>query len=234
MCQFIMCHILSENALSSLQISGDGRVTLSLGTRRRHHHLRRRRGYHATSRWPLRRRRLHHQWVLLTRLCCYFHNGSTFDNSGCGITSRTLVGLTLISVVPSSNPLFSLRRNVKSESTPTNIRDVMPHPVFRRLMKLAPWVPWLVEQERMLNGRVFQNGEADGGDGIGGAGFGEEELLPLPENTLTRNLGLDLIVVVTKVNDQAHFRCISPDERVHCAGGLNYYDRKSSQYILTI
>ena len=52
----------------------------------------------------------------------------------------------------------------------------------------------------MLNGRVFQNGEADGGDGIGGAGFGEEELLPLPENTLTRNLGLDLIVVVTKVN----------------------------------
>ena len=27
----------------------------------------------------------------------------------------------------------------------------------------------------------------------------EEELLPLPENTLTRNLGLDLIVVLTKV-----------------------------------
>ena len=38
------------------------------------------------------------------------------------------------------------------------------------------------------------------GDGVGGAGFGEDELLPLPENTLTRNLGLDLIVVVTKVN----------------------------------
>ena len=33
----------------------------------------------------------------------------------------------------------------------------------------------------------------------GGPGFGEDELLPLPENTLTRNLGLDLIVVVTKV-----------------------------------
>ena len=28
----------------------------------------------------------------------------------------------------------------------------------------------------------------------------EEELLPLPESTLTRNLGLDLIVVVTKVS----------------------------------
>jgi dynein light intermediate chain 1 len=27
----------------------------------------------------------------------------------------------------------------------------------------------------------------------------KEEFLPLPENTLTRNLGLDLIVVVTKV-----------------------------------
>ena len=27
----------------------------------------------------------------------------------------------------------------------------------------------------------------------------EEELLPLPEDTLARNLGLDLIVVVTKV-----------------------------------
>lgn len=27
----------------------------------------------------------------------------------------------------------------------------------------------------------------------------EEDLLPLPEDTLTRNLGLDLIVVVTKV-----------------------------------
>ena len=49
----------------------------------------------------------------------------------------------------------------------------------------------------------FQNGEADGGDGIGGAGFGEEELLPLPENTLTRNLGLDLIVVVTKVGERS-------------------------------
>ncbi len=29
----------------------------------------------------------------------------------------------------------------------------------------------------------------------------EEELLPLPEGTLTRNLGLDLIVVVTKVRN---------------------------------
>ena len=69
----------------------------------------------------------------------------------------------------------------------------------RRLEKLVPRV---VEKERIVNGTngsVFQNGEADG-DGIGGTGFGEDELLPLPENTLTRNLGLDLIVVVTKVN----------------------------------
>ena len=56
---------------------------------------------------------------------------------------------------------------------------------------------------------IFQNGEADG-DGVGGTGFGEDELLPLPENTLTRNLGLDLIVVVTKVNNQAHFSCFCP------------------------
>ena len=42
--------------------------------------------------------------------------------------------------------------------------------------------------------------EADG-DAVGGAGFGEEELFPLPEDTLTRNLGLDLIVVVTKVGE---------------------------------
>ena len=31
------------------------------------------------------------------------------------------------------------------------------------------------------------------------AGPSEEYLLPLPEDTLTRNLGLDLIVVATKV-----------------------------------
>ena len=30
-------------------------------------------------------------------------------------------------------------------------------------------------------------------------GLADEELLPLPEDTLARNLGLDLIVVVTKV-----------------------------------
>ena len=30
-------------------------------------------------------------------------------------------------------------------------------------------------------------------------GIVDEELLPLPEDTLARNLGLDLIVVVTKV-----------------------------------
>lgn len=44
--------------------------------------------------------------------------------------------------------------------------------------------------------------EADG-DAVGGAGFGEEELFPLPEDTLTRNLGLDLIVVVTKTDYMA-------------------------------
>ncbi len=41
-----------------------------------------------------------------------------------------------------------------------------------------------------------------GGGGAGGtllAAEDEEELLPLPEGTLARNLGLDLIVVITKV-----------------------------------
>ncbi len=39
------------------------------------------------------------------------------------------------------------------------------------------------------------------GGGAGGtlAAEDEEELLPLPEGTLARNLGLDLIVVITKV-----------------------------------
>ena len=32
------------------------------------------------------------------------------------------------------------------------------------------------------------------------SGIADEELLPLPEDTLARNLGLDLIVVVTKVS----------------------------------
>ena len=36
-------------------------------------------------------------------------------------------------------------------------------------------------------------------------GVVEEELLPLPEDTLARNLGLDLIVVVAKVTKKYSF-----------------------------
>lgn len=37
--------------------------------------------------------------------------------------------------------------------------------------------------------------------------FDQSEELPLPENTLTRNLGLDLIVVVTKVCSSSESNC---------------------------
>ncbi len=40
----------------------------------------------------------------------------------------------------------------------------------------------------------------------GGAAADDEELLPLPENTLTRNLGLDVIVVITKVRIFCKFK----------------------------
>ncbi len=57
------------------------------------------------------------------------------------------------------------------------------------------------------NKRISRNMEllespGGGGGGPGGALLAaedEEELLPLPEGTLARNLGLDLIVVITKV-----------------------------------
>ncbi len=54
------------------------------------------------------------------------------------------------------------------------------------------------------NKRISRNMELleSPGGGAGGtllAAEDEEELLPLPEGTLARNLGLDLIVVITKV-----------------------------------
>ena len=55
------------------------------------------------------------------------------------------------------------------------------------------WQGYVEPGDEMESGsptkRISRNLELDSG----------EDLLPLPENTLTRNLGLDLIVVVTKV-----------------------------------
>ena len=66
--------------------------------------------------------------------------------------------------------------------------------LFDVSLDIRRWQSYVEPGDEMESGsptkRISRNLDADS----------TEELLPLPENTLSRNLGLDLIVVVTKVS----------------------------------